>query len=422
MEIVNTTPYTLHPFDCSPLPARPAMSFVVKATFKLRPDAVATPVDADQQQPIRGDETFLDDLGRSLAYATDLVAWKPRGEVTLNAVCHAPGGRPRTECDVRLAMGGIDKTLKVSGDRRWSSGAAPRMSAPLAFTSMPIRWERAFGGLLSQENPLGRGVDVEPGDEAVYLPNVESSDARVSSPKDRPRPAGFGAVAPAWAPRFGRLGTRDHRWATFRAPLPPLDADPRSHNAAPDDQQLADGVYFRGDETIVLENMHPERPRYECALPRKRLRAIVWMQKKSADGSDQLAEIDLVLDTAFVDAVNEELVLVWRKPLATQGQGAIAALYLAEEDMKDAPVPIEAHVAKFRALRAPSGPTEAEMDAEIDEQRKELDRMLRAQDPKLADEVRAAKDQDEVVRILMRATEQKTRELERRTEALRASA
>src|SRR5439155_18481811 len=102
-----------------------------------------------------------------------------------------------------------------------------------AFTQMPIRWERAFGGLSSTTNPLGRGIDKEPDDKGVevaWLPNVEHADDRVALPGDRPKPAGFAPISPAWEPRNKRQGTRDQRWAMFRAPLLPKDFDPRFYN------------------------------------------------------------------------------------------------------------------------------------------------------------------------------------------------
>ena len=69
-----------------------------------------------------------------------------------------------------------------------------------------------------------------------------------------------------WEPRLGRQGTRDQRWAMFRAPLPPQDFDPRFANAAPDDQQLPEG-FFRGDETVTLTGLHRSCPVYEAMLP-----------------------------------------------------------------------------------------------------------------------------------------------------------
>ncbi len=423
MEIINTTPYAFHPFDCSVGPTVPALSLIVKGTFKLRFGQAAEAVPEALQQALRGDEMFMDDLGRSLRYATDLVALKPRGEVMLEGACHVPDGRLRAECDAGFTVGSIRKTLRISGDRRWSRAGS--MSAPQPFEQMPLRWERAFGSLASPENPMGRGVDPtapELGSD-VSLPNVEYPECRVTAPTDRPRPAGFGPVAPHWQPRAQRNGTRDQRWAAFRAPLPPVDYDARCQNAAPDDQQLGDGVYFRGDEPLVLDHMHPEYPRYESALPQKRLRFFLWLRSKEGT-PNRFSEVELRLDTVFIDAEKEELALVWRRPVQVSGQGhpEIEAVYLAEEDMASEPQPADTHFARFRELRPDRESASAEMQAHIDEQRAEAHKMLRDGnvDPKLVKSVEETKDPSKALDILMQFLERQGAALERQTAALQA--
>src|SRR5262245_1467440 len=121
MQIVNDTPYQFHSLDCSPSPRILGVSFIVKGTFKLRHHERAEALDVKAQQGFRGDETFMDDVGRSLEYATDLTGLKSRGEVMMNATCYAEGGRARSECDVSMRVGTLWKTLRVAGDRKWST-------------------------------------------------------------------------------------------------------------------------------------------------------------------------------------------------------------------------------------------------------------------------------------------------------------
>lgn len=445
MEIVNTTPYRFHPFDCSVGPELPALSLIVKGTFKLQPEEPAVAVDANFQQALRGDETYMDDLGRSLCYASDLVAFKQRAEVFVNATCHVEGGRPRTECDVSIAVGPVQKTLRVCGDRRWSKSASA--TAPEPFVKMPIRWERAFGALDLLENPLGRGVDKVPsedGTDVVHLPNVEYPSARVTSVNDRPAPAGFGPLSPNWLPRWKRQGTRDARWAAFRAPLAPLDFDPRSNNAAPDDQQLDDGCFFRGDEKITLTNLHPELTKYASALPSKRLR--VFLSLRTVPGappaesdpttptpdpvdpapvdpaeaaSKRFMEVEMCLDTVALEADREELVLVWRRPIKVSAptHPEIEAVYIAEEELAEEPAPAEVHYARFRELR-PERISEADaMQADIDAQMKEASKLLRESnvDPKLSKQFDETKDPKDALALLMQFAQTKIRELEEAT-------
>ena len=50
--------------------------------------------------------------------------------------------------DVRFTLGGIDKRLRIFGERIWERGVlgAARLSSPRPFDVMPIRYERSFGG------------------------------------------------------------------------------------------------------------------------------------------------------------------------------------------------------------------------------------------------------------------------------------
>ncbi|NUP12250.1 MAG: DUF2169 domain-containing protein [Polyangiaceae bacterium] len=426
MELVNTTPYRFHAFDCSMGPTLPALSLIVKGTFRLKADEAAEALGEKEQQGFRGDETYMDDLGRSLSYATDLVAFKARGEVTVSATCYAEGGRPRAECDVAIGVGPIHKTLRVSGDRRWSKGGARSIGPTQPFESMSLRWERAFGSLSFGANPLGRGVEPsspDPADDAIYLPNVEYPQRRVTSANDRPPPAGFGPVSPNWLPRAQRQGTRDQRWAAFRAPLPPLDFDARFYNAAPDDQQLDEGTFFRGDEPVTLTNLHRELPQFSSRLPGKRLR--VFLSLRGPGESPRFVEAPMCLDTVAIDAEKDELVLVWRRPVkvSSPAHPEIEAVYIAEEDLATEPLSPAEHYARYRTLR-PVKLSEAEaMQAEMDAQMAEANKVLRESnvDPKLTKQVEETKDPKDVLTILMQFAQLKILELEAATAKLKSS-
>jgi len=69
--------------------------------------------------------------------------------------CHAPEGRPvpLSYARVRVAptepdpQRTVDKKLFVFGDRYWKDGVLGKsMTDPIPFTTMPLGWERAFGG------------------------------------------------------------------------------------------------------------------------------------------------------------------------------------------------------------------------------------------------------------------------------------
>lgn len=140
-------------------------------------------------------------------------------EVFALGQAHAPNGRPTTEQTVAVSVGDVTRTMRVFGDRLWKPHAAGlHMSSPEPYLTMPLVWERAFGGTselwLDAEstleavhplNPLGRGFDPIPYARGVAkhlglpegwpqvrdqrrLPNLERSDALVTAPTDDPEP------------------------------------------------------------------------------------------------------------------------------------------------------------------------------------------------------------------------------------------
>lgn len=364
MNLVTTLPYRFLPLDCTLDPRKPETAFIVKGTFAMQHWRHAAPVAAEDQIDLAGDTPFMDEIGRSLSCASDLVPFKPFGEITLAGDCHAPDGAAATEVEVGLEIGKISKRLKVFGDRVWRHDATGRLriEGPAPFRRMPLRWERAFGGLGVPENPMGRGVDpwtLEDGRKVLFLANIEQPANPIRLREQRGKPVCFAPISPQWQPRLGREGTRDQHWATFIAPLPPRDHDVRAAQAAPDDQ-WSDG-YWAGDERIDLHNMHPEHGHYVTALPAMRLR--LFVEAAAADGGGPaFGEIPLALDTIHVDMAEERLVLVWRQRYRPRKAGApeIEHAYLVEEPLGEPPGSTEKHHADFRAMRGQGVDAEGE--------------------------------------------------------------
>lgn len=186
---------------------------------------------------------------------------KPRAEILVYGSCHTPNAKPLAASYVRAQIGAVDKTLSVLGDRFWKDGA---WTEPVPFTEMPLGWERALGGPDYAKNPLGRGIAAGK-DGRVALPNVEHARGLITSPSQRPEPAGFGPLDVAWPQRTGLAGTYDARWLEDGFPGYARDTDSAFFSTAPIDQRIAG--YFRGDEAFVLENLHPTRARITGVLP-----------------------------------------------------------------------------------------------------------------------------------------------------------
>ena len=122
-----------------------------------------------------------------------------------------------------------------------------------------------------------------------------------------------------FAQRRKRAGTYDQRWLDDHFPGLAADAEPTFYNVAPEDQWI-DG-FFRGDEELHVENMHPDRPRIGGRLPGLVARSFVT--QRSAHG-ERFLEIPLRWDT------------VWLFPSA--GLGVVIAhgtLPIAEDDAAD---------------------------------------------------------------------------------------
>ncbi|MEM9691356.1 MAG: DUF2169 domain-containing protein, partial [Myxococcota bacterium] len=112
----------------------------------------------------------LDRLGAQ----SDLTTLRPargRGEVAVLGSCYAPGGEHVRAATVRLALGQVDKSLYVSGDRFWR-GSDPLEAQP--FRVMPLDLAHAFGGMGFWPNPAGKGVaPISLDGQTLYpLPNV----------------------------------------------------------------------------------------------------------------------------------------------------------------------------------------------------------------------------------------------------------
>ena len=234
----------------------------VKCTFDVRADG-STEVSEQQPPVLRVAEHHGEPAKSSIRYEADLVLTKKTTDVIVVGHAYAPAGRSVTEMEVGFRVGPVQKVLQITGDRAW--GVTGR-SSPEPFLTMPLIYERAFGGVDKKSphpdrdwdwrNPVGTGFATSRDNAtAVALPNVEYANEPVKSWNDRPRPAGFGAIASHWQPRVAFAGTYDDAWQKDRMPLLPHDFDERFFQCAPQDQQAP--AFLRGGEPVVLYRMTP---------------------------------------------------------------------------------------------------------------------------------------------------------------------
>ncbi|RZJ10560.1 MAG: DUF2169 domain-containing protein [Rubrivivax sp.] len=286
----------------------------VKATFDILPDG-STQIAQEQPPVLRLPEHHADPTGSSIKYDADLVLRKTTTDILVVGHACAPDGQEVTQLDCGFKVGPVQKILRVFGDRRWGSFGP---SAPQPFSRMPLTYERAYGGVDRKSskpdrdwdwrNPVGTGFAVADRHAVdLPLPNIEYPEQLIRSWRDRPPPAGFGAIASNWQPRVGFAGTYDQRWQKTRAPLLAEDMDERWYQCAPADQQAAE--FLRGGEPVILHNLHPRR-RIEFKLPRLYL----GFDTRFYDGSRELHR-ERALHTVILEPDFPRVSLVWQSAL-----------------------------------------------------------------------------------------------------------
>ncbi|MBW2093724.1 MAG: DUF2169 domain-containing protein [Deltaproteobacteria bacterium] len=273
----------------------------------------------------------------------DLGMPKPRGEVVLTGSFFSPNGSPVPGGKVRIKLAGIEKTLYVFGNRSWKrgSGGLMKITEPEPIMIIDISYENAFGGSGFPLNPVGKGLELIPtqnGKDLLPLPNVENPEALITSPKDRPEPAGFAPLDMMWPQRASKAGTFDEKWLNERFPGLAEDLDWTYYNTAPADQQIEG--FFTGDEPFEIEGMHPQKQSLTGTLPGIRSRCFINQEIK---GRPVFKEIELHPDTVWLFPHAERGIVTCRGTIETLTDDAddITHLLVAYERLSDDKKPLD---------------------------------------------------------------------------------
>jgi hypothetical protein len=300
--------------------AREHIVVCIKGTFTIS-GKDEEPQFANEQLPLVEADTFTGEPGWSApVYESDYPLRKPRCDVLLNGSAYAPAGNWAKRVTVGLQVGRMAKSFHVVGDRIWQKGSVSiQASEPKPYKSMPITYDRAFGGVDDSykdpqklraflANPVGVGyhhhlqaefVDGKP------LPNTEEISKPIIIPNGNYRPMSFGPIGRGWQPRIPLAGTYDQNWVDNIFPFLPPDFDERYHQAAPFDQQID---HPKGGERVFLTNLTPEG-RTIFRLPTKRF--LVWFFMK--DGEEK--ETESVIDTIMIEPDEKRFMVTWRTSL-----------------------------------------------------------------------------------------------------------
>lgn len=322
---------------------RHVLSVLVKRSYVIRAGRRCVRAEADQPL-VPGDVHFGDPMNSTVRLESDFVPFKLATDVVVNGAAHAPQGRPVQELIVGVAVGATVKRILVIGDRiaHHREGASPVFSEPTPFTTMPIRYERAFGGVDVRSDPklacaygrnhLGRGFVISNVPEAVDgqpLPNIEDPEDRLTPERlccghfvhmdTLPAPQGFGWTMKYWRPRALYAGVmpadlplaRELR-AAYRQAVPPDQRAMYDQTGLPPmDFRFFNGAspglvlpYLAGDEAIHLRHLTPEGD-VAFGLPGERPRIEIDI----GFGPNAPA---VVLHTVMIRLEEGELDLVWR--------------------------------------------------------------------------------------------------------------
>ena len=317
--IENQTPFAVELLFLMNENGQPVLAPVAKATYEIREGGVVPASGA--QLPVNYEGEFAtSNPESSYRYEPESAFFKPATDVVLIGHAIAPHAYT-TELTVRLAVGPLNKSVRVFGDRIWcSSFAAIYMSNPLPFETMPLIYERSFGGWdrsdadpsrhsCDPRNPVGTGFRSQRGkpEDGLRIPNLEDPRHLIHKWRDAPPPACFGFTSPNWQPRAAFAGTYDDAWMTERMPLLPTDFDRRFFNAA--SPGLVAPGYLRGDESVLVENAS----------------AGGLLQFELPDVAPPICEVELAghnerelkthLDTVIINTDDNLLVLTWRAHL-----------------------------------------------------------------------------------------------------------
>lgn len=274
-------------------------------------------------------------VGDELAgYTLDAALPKSHAEFLMSANAYGTycergehGDRANT-CHVGIRFAGVEKQLRVSGERSWTGDTA---TAAKPFESLRIDWPHAYGGAGYEDNPVGRGFSSAIGndhDTPALLPNIEYAASALMQRGQHTTPAAFTPIAPSWPQRSALFGQLDEVWHERDRPGFPRTMNRRYFNVAPLDQQWPTLAALPDGAAYEITRLHPERDMIAGVLPA--LRARSFIQRRQANA---LTEIAMRLTTAWFIPHRERVVLIFHGVVEIETFDAhdIACLLIAAE-------------------------------------------------------------------------------------------
>jgi uncharacterized protein YjbI with pentapeptide repeats len=228
----------------------------------------------------------------------DLGYAKPQGEWLVAGDACAPDKTPVRAMKVLAKFGKHKKKLSVIGDRQWNGSFFSPASRAKLFDTMPLTYQRTYGGESFKANPLGTGIikkKYQDEDSGLYrLANVYHPRQSTIADSFKRTPVGFAPLDICWPERAKYQGTYDQQWLDNIHPGFPDDTDPQLFNAAPSDQQIKG--FIKPGEKYVIKGMNAQHPELVGQLPDICVRVFI----SQLDGeSEVFKEIKTQIDTVW---------------------------------------------------------------------------------------------------------------------------
>lgn len=307
---------------------------VMRGTFDIPEDGLLT-LSETQNPLVATDEYHSKTNQSSVRQESDFAPYKPKTDILLDAAAYAPGGKPSpafivgvkvTKPSTSEASGSAicEKKLIVTGPNYWTPGLFSGwvLGNPAPMTTMPIRYEQAFGGLVTlydakeekdktdfhAHNPVGVGYWPEWTHKEAARRNrvpahrIVSSENKAAAFGTDQLVEGYGPICKTWQPRLALAGTYDEEWQAGRWPNLPEDFHAGFWNCAHPDLQIP---FLDGDEEIHLRNLTPDG-KLKIILPGHVPSVLV----RYKNGEIKSAKANL--DTVFIAPEKKQVGLVWR--------------------------------------------------------------------------------------------------------------
>lgn len=365
LQLINNSLFSALAFPVTDKRLAASHVVVMRATYDIRTDGTLE-LSGKQAPIVLNDEYFGEMNKSSVRKESDLVPYKPKCDIIVNATAYAPGGRPALGFVVGVRVNGppgkcgepgpvvLDKKLVVTGPRYWEKGfrGGWKLKPPTEpVISLPLRYECAFGGecRVDRDDPDGQRVDAAfhlteeqrachpdgPASAPIahtvctsnpvgmgfaeqwYLdakqvqkfpaPRIDSPDHPVALPGEAYVPQGYGIISKTWKDRLKLAGTYDDAWHEKRFPYLPEDFDSAFWNGAHPDMQVP---HLAGNEEIILTNLTPE------GLLTFRLPDDSPGLRASYENGREEA-VPVILDTLILDPDSMKVEMVWRSVVSS---------------------------------------------------------------------------------------------------------